>query len=265
MNASHSPNTPKARVARLLGALKEGDVPLLTSLLHPDYIQHNPGIPSGRDAFLGLIPVLKQHGTHADTVRLFADGDYVIAHNQWRNAAPFGAEEMVAFDILRVDDEGRIAEHWDAMMPQRPANAAGRTLVDGPAEVTDRDATEANRARVRALFEVLTGGTPDEKVAAFSEYFAPDFHQHNPDAGDGISGFFEAVQSGSLDFSFEKQHRVFAEGNFVLSVSEGVHRGKPAVFYDLLRFERGRIVEHWDVIQDIPAEAANDNTMFGFA
>ena len=40
---------------------------------------------------------------------------------------------------------------------------------------------------------------------------------------------------------------------------------KGHVFYDLFRVENGKVVEHWDVIQEIPTEnLANDNGMFGF-
>jgi predicted SnoaL-like aldol condensation-catalyzing enzyme len=49
------------------------------------------------------------------TLRMFQDGDYVFMHNIWKNAKPFGADEMVAFDIIRVDENGKVAEHWDAM------------------------------------------------------------------------------------------------------------------------------------------------------
>ncbi len=55
------------------------------------------------------------------------------------------------------------------------------------------------------------------------------------------------------------------EGDFVLSVSEGTAKGVPTAFYDVLRFDDGRVVEHWDVIPPIPTEGlANGNGMFGF-
>jgi predicted SnoaL-like aldol condensation-catalyzing enzyme len=50
-------------------------------------------------------------------------------------------------------------------------------------------------------------------------------------------------------FQYTKIHKVLGEGNFVLTVSEGEWNGKTQVFYDLLRFDNGKAVEHWDVIQ----------------
>ena len=254
----------KEKVERFLDAAIKGDTQVVEQLVHPDYIQHNPNIPTGRAAFVGLLPILTEHQTTVESIRMFQDGDYVVVHNFWDNALPFGAKEMVSFDILRLDEDGLIAEHWDAMMVNTPPNRSGRTLIDGETDVKDLDKTEENRAKIVELFDTLINGKPEEMGDALPKYFDPEYRQHNPDAGDGISGFASAVQSGELDFTFEKQHRVFAEGNFVLSVSEGIHRGNPAVFYDLIRLEDGKIVEHWDVIQDIPATSANDNTMFNF-
>ena len=52
---------------------------------------------------------------------------------------------------------------------------------------------------------------------------------------------------------------------FVLTVSEGEWNGKEQVFYDLFRFENGKAVEHWDIIQEIPIEnLVNENGMFMF-
>jgi hypothetical protein len=72
-----------------------------------DYIQHNPFIPTGLEPFIEMLPVLAEAGTTAENIRMFEDGNYVFMHNIWRNAEPFGAPEMVSFDIIRVDENGR--------------------------------------------------------------------------------------------------------------------------------------------------------------
>jgi predicted SnoaL-like aldol condensation-catalyzing enzyme len=83
-----------------------------------------------------------------------------------------------------------------------------------------------------------------------------------------LSGIVEAVEYLTAQnnmFHYTKIHKVLGEGNFVLTVSEGEWSGKTQVFYDLFRMKEGKIVEHWDVIQEIPSEGlANTNGMFGF-
>ncbi len=58
--------------------------------------------------------------------------------------------------------------------------------------------------------------------------------------------------------------RAFAEGDYVIlhvhSVREPGQRGRAIV--DIFRLEHGKIAEHWDVIQDVPEKAANQNGMF---
>ncbi len=255
--------TNKEIVGTFLGAVAKQDTETMREIANTDYIQHNPFVPTGLEPFIGLLPVLKEHGTYAENVRMFQDGNYVFMHNIWHNATPFGADKMVAFDIIRVDENREVAEHWDAMMAQTPPNASGRTLTDGPTEAIDLDKTEANKTQVKALFDVLINGTQEEAGAALMANFDPNYKQHNPKAADGLEGFMAAMPTEQ--WVFTKQHKVLGEGNFVLSISEGTHKGVHSVFYDLLRLENGKIVEHWDVIQEIPTEGlANENGMFGF-
>lgn len=253
----------KPIVGAFLGAVLQQDPAKMRELANADYIQHNPFIPTGLESFIQLLPVLKQSGTTAENVRMFEDGNYVFMHNIWRNAKPFGADVMVSFDIIRLDSNGKVAEHWDAMMAQTPPNSSGRTLPDGMTTVSDLDKTEAHKAQVKTLFDVLIHGTPEQAGAAVQANFSPDYKQHNPMAADGLKGFMAAMPTEQ--WVFKKQHKVLGEGNFVLSIAEGTHKGKPVAFYDLLRFEGGKIVEHWDVIQAIPTTGmANSNGMFGF-
>ena len=51
---------------------------------------------------------------------------------------------------------------------------------------------------------------------------------------------------------YDRLHRLLAEGNFVLSVSEGFLNGVHSSFYDLYRIANGKLVEHWDTTEAIP-------------
>jgi predicted SnoaL-like aldol condensation-catalyzing enzyme len=256
----------KEIVGTFLGAVLKNDPETMRKLANADYIQHNPFLPTGLEPFIQMLPVLEENGTTAENIRMFQDGNYVFMHNIWRNAKPFGADEMVSFDIIRLDGNSKVAEHWDAMTPLVKETANGRTQTDGPTAVKDLDQTEANKALARALVEdVLMGKNPNK----ITEYISAEtYHQHNPDIKDGLQGIVEAVEyltSQNNMFQYTKIHKVLGEGNFVLTVSEGKWNNTNNVFYDLFRIENGKVVEHWDVIQPIPTEGlANDNGMFGF-
>jgi len=259
-------DTPSIKpiVGTFLGAVLQGDVETMREVANADYIQHNPFIPTGLEPFIGLLPVLAEAGTTAENIRMFEDGNYVFMHNIWRNAEPFGAPEMVSFDIIRVDENGKVAEHWDALQPLVSETVSGRTQTDGPTEVSDLDKTEENKALAVALIEdVLMGQDP----AKITDYISSEsYAQHNPFIADGLEGIVAAVEALTAQnnmFQYTDIHAVLGEGNFVLTVSEGQWNGTTNAFYDLFRMEDGMIVEHWDVIQPVPTEGlANDNGMF---
>lgn len=256
----------KEIVGRFLESVLKNDPETMRELANPDYIQHNPYIPTGLEPFIQMLPVLQENKTTAENIRMFADGNYVFMHNIWRNAKPFGADEMVSFDIIRLDENGKVAEHWDAMTPLVKETASGRSQTDGPTKAEDLDQTEANKAIAKSLVEDVLMGKNPEKI---TEYISAEtYHQHNPGIKDGLEGIMEAVEYLTKQnnmFKYTKIHKVLGEGNFVLTVSEGEWNGKKQVFYDLFRFSNGKAVEHWDVIQEIPTEGlANQNGMFGF-
>ena len=255
----------KPIVGAFLGAVLQGDVDTMRDLANPDYIQHNPFIPTGLEPFIDLLPVLAEAGTTAENIRMFEDGYYVFMHNLWRNAEPFGGPEMVSFDIIRVDENGKVAEHWDALQPLVTETASGRTQTDGPTEVTDLDKTEENKALAVALVEDVLMGRDPSRITDYIS--AENYAQHNPFNKDGLAGIVEAVEALTAQnnmFQYTEIHAVLGKGNFVLTVSEGQWNGTTNAFYDLFRMEDGMIVEHWDVIQPVPTEGlANTNGMFG--
>ena len=235
-------------------------------LIADDYIQHNPHVPTGAAPVLGFVPGLKESGIKATPHRMLVDGDLVVMHSTYENAQAFGGPTLVAFDVFRVED-GKVAEHWDNLQPPVSETVSGRSMTDGATEVTDLDKTDANRALVTAFAtDVLINGQFD-KLADYVIASPGGYIQHNPFIGDGLdglgAGFAKLAEQGKA-VRFTKVHKVIAQGNFVLTMSEGTMGETPTAFYDLFRVEGGKIVEHWDVIQAIPpaAEFAHGNGKF---
>ena len=139
-------------------------------------------------------------------------------------------------------------------------------MIDGPTEVADLDKTEVNRELVRSFVdEVIINGQLD-RLEHYVD--AEDYTEHNPHMADGLpalrSVLSEAASNGKRMIQYERMHRILAEGNFVLTVSEGFHNGVYASFYDLYCVAHGKIVEHWDTTEAIPprTEWKNDNGKF---
>ena len=78
------------------------------------------------------------------------------------------------------------------------------------------------------------------------------------------SSLTEPASNGKLMIQYNRMHRILAEGNFSLCVSEGFRNGVHSSFYDLFRVSDGKLVEHWDTTEAIPprTEWKNDNGKF---
>ncbi len=89
--------------------------------------------------------------------------------------------------------------------------------------------------------------------------------EHSPESTDGLGALESTLNACSEDdkviINYTKNHRVLAQGNFVLSVSEGHLAGVHTAFYDFYRLVDGK---HWDTREAVPplSEWENDNGKF---
>jgi predicted SnoaL-like aldol condensation-catalyzing enzyme len=126
------------------------------------------------------------------------------------------------------------------------------------------DQVEENKRIVREWHELaINQRKPEEAVA---KHLGSNYRQHNPGSGDGPEPFIAAVKGITKAFpelSMEVK-RIIAEGDYVVLHSHLIlkpgDRGTAVV--DIFRLENGKIVEHWDVVQEVPETSANNNTMF---
>lgn len=254
-----SASSRKEQVVALLKSLETGN-PEPSNVINPGkYIQHNLAAADGIAGFRALLG-LPKGSVRVDTVRVLEDGDFVFAHSEYEFFGP-----KIGFDIFRFEN-GRIVEHWDNLQA-RPdqLNPSGRSLIDGPVEIVDRDLTEKNKAVARAFVEdVLMHGRLDKAQAHID---GEKYTQHHPLIADGRSnlvGALEALEEAGTPVRYTRIHRVLGEGNFVLAVSEAAADAQSIAFYDLFRVENGKVAEHWDTVEPIPprAEWKNDNGKF---
>lgn len=122
---------------------------------------------------------------------------------------------------------------------------------------------EINKQNVIEFYELAIN---EKNFDAASKYLGSKYTQHNPTAADGSEGLKAFIQF--LRESYPNAHseikRIFAEGDYVIlhvhSIREPGTRGR--AIFDLFKLENGKIIEHWDAVQDIPEQSANPNGMF---
>ncbi|MEW4371528.1 nuclear transport factor 2 family protein [Paenibacillus kandeliae] len=231
-----------------------------------DYIQHNPLAANGRQAFVDFFqPFVKQNPDYnVEVKRIIAQGDLVLVHSLAKTTK--SDRGMAVVDIFRVKNN-KVVEHWDVgqSVPEKSANDNTMFPLAGTPVQVKATSTKQVAANVKLVTTFYNDFFNKRDIHALTKYVAEDYIQHNPTVPTGrkpLESFIPILKQNPDNQA--KIVRVIAEGDIVAlhvhSTANKQDRGSAVI--DIFRVANGKIVEHWDVVQQVPEQSANNNTMF---
>src|SRR5258707_11161414 len=193
LDLSMTPDTlgAKAREA-MIDIFRKKDPTAVDRHFAESFVQHDPNLVDGLAGMKSFAAEVASSPTADITIyRTLVDGDFVLLHSRYQGVARYSGS-VIAFDLFRFKD-GKIVEHWGGQESEAPPNLSGRTQVDGPTEVLDRENTEANRTLVRTYRETVMVSLRFDRIEEFIE----DAHyaQHASKIGDGIARLRDRIAS----------------------------------------------------------------------
>lgn len=207
------------------------------------YRQHNPFVENGSEGLRAFAAraIVDNPAFSAETSHFLADGELVAVRSRYTG---FGPNAHVGFDLFRIEG-GAIAEHWDCLEEETAEN---RSAFEAPSITTTGDSC-ANRALVESFVEQVLLA---RRYASFADFVA--------DGPDTATLRKISAQDGNR--RYERLHRVVADGELVLTQSEGSLDARPHALYDLFRVSGSKIATHWGVAQELIPVTASGLGMF---
>lgn len=180
-----------------------------------------------------------------EPIRILQDDSLVAIHSRM-----IGDTLRFRWDIILIEQK-QIQRHWSNFNDSLGVNPDNHSEIDGPTIPSQLEKTADNRTLIARFIDQCMiredGGAA--KFFNFGLYI-----QHNRDVGDGVSGLLWGMlkmkRKGEV-IKFKNNYHVIADGNFVLSATEGYVADEKVAFYDLFRIEENKIVEHWDIIAPV--------------
>ena len=234
----------KKKIAYRFITAEKDDHVIIDSLMRDNFYSHDQSWGGEKETFIE-----KRNSDESfnqiKPIRIIQDDSLVAVHSRM-----FGDTLRFRWDILRIEQQ-KIQEHWSNVNDSIGLNPDKHSEIDGPTIPLQLEKTDTNRALIYRFINqsMIRGEGGGSKFFNFGLYI-----QHNRDVGDGINGLVWAMIKMKLKghtIKFKHNYHVLAEGNFVLSATEGYVGDEKTTFFDFFRIEDSKIVEHWDIIKPI--------------
>ena len=199
-------------------------------------------------------------------------GDYLAAIEAlapklaMRNTTPRPTALSPQLMVIAADDSSAAPDIEGTPMVDIARLGSALLMASVVSTASAQSSAGPQAANIRNVVAFYEKALNDKDVDAALQYVGDRYVQHNPTAADGKEGFRKFI--GFLKERYPQSHnevkKAYADGDFVIlhvhSIREPGTLGVAIV--DIFKLENGKVIEHWDVVQPIPANVANDNGMF---
>ncbi|MGB5446488.1 MAG: nuclear transport factor 2 family protein [Psychromonas sp.] len=235
------------------------------------YIQHSPDFKDGWKPIWDLL-INRPEGFSTKIIPWmgkegFLDsGDFLVMFREVNRGD--GTPSSKIIDLMKFDENGKYTEHWDIRQALSSSTASGRSEITAAKQFTDNpvdynNRTEQKNARIAIKFlnQAFNKGNLNK---ALDKLVAKDYIQHNPLIADGIEPVKKAFAEGKIaNLCYDIQH-VLPQNDLVFVFSKVTSSQGVTAVVDILRIREGKLVEHWDVVQQVPpqSEIPHNNGVF---
>jgi predicted SnoaL-like aldol condensation-catalyzing enzyme len=225
------------------------------------YIQHSPDMADGWEPVWKLTTErpagfsskqIKWLGTEG----LLDNGNFLVMLREVNRGD--GTPTSKIIDLMRFDSDGKYVEHWDIRQPLSPKTASGRSetgtsgkFAENPVNYSVKEEEKNKKIAVKFLNNAFNKG---ELNKALDAMVYEGYIQHNPFIADGIAPVKEVFASGKIPALCYDIKYVLAQNDIVVVYSKVTSTAGISAVVDILRIRDGQLVEHWDVVQPVPAD-----------